>query len=163
MRVIISSEQRKIWVDCQNTSTRNLRADTKQQQASRKLKICPGPWERKMKEAMGQTGDLRKVDLRTTTARQLLNHEGSRSSVWESDHRRHNVFQDQQNINACESVENVLHSGLSCFVGITQPVWGYWGCIQVLTLFTHSLPWAQQKGLVTPQCSRVSTAILWAI
>lgn len=81
MRVIISSEQRRIWVDCQNSSTRNPRADTKQQQASRKLRICPGPWERKMKEAMGQTGDLRKVDLRTTTARQLLNHEGSRSVV----------------------------------------------------------------------------------
>lgn len=48
-----------------------------------------------MKEAMGQTGDLRQVDL---TARQLLNHEGSRSIVRESDHRRHNVFQDQQNI-----------------------------------------------------------------
>lgn len=80
MRVIISSEQRRIWVDCQNTSTRNLRADTKQQQASRELRICPGPWERKMKEAMGQTGDLRKVDLRTTTARQLLNHEGNRNT-----------------------------------------------------------------------------------
>lgn len=79
MRVIISSEQQKIWVDCQNTGTCNLRADTKQQQGSRKLRICPGPWERKIKEAMGQTGDLRKVDLRTTTARQLLNHEGSRS------------------------------------------------------------------------------------
>jgi len=81
MRIIISSEQRRIWVDCQNTSTRNLRADTKQKQASRKLRMCPGPWERKMKEAMGQTGDLRKVDLRPTTARQLLNHEGSRNIV----------------------------------------------------------------------------------
>lgn len=147
MRVIISSEQRRIWVDCQNTSTRNLRADTKQQQASRELRICPGPWERKMKEAMGQTGDLRKVDLRTTTARQLLNHEGNRNTAWESDHRRHNVFQEQQNTNARELVENVLHRGLCYFVGITQTVWGHWGCIQVLTLFTHVLLWAQQKDL----------------
>lgn len=53
---------------------------------------------------------------------------------------RHNVFQDQENINGCESMENVLHRGLCYFVGITQLVWGYWGCIQVLTLVTHSLP-----------------------
>lgn len=132
MRVIISSEQLRIWVDCQNTSTRNLRADTRQQQASRRLRICPGPWERKMKEAMGQTGDLRKVDLRNTTARQLLNHKGSRSIVWESDHRRHNVFQDQQNTNACESAENVLHRGLCYFVGITQLIWGYWAASKSL-------------------------------
>lgn len=147
MRVIISSEQRRIWVACQKTSTRNLRTDTKQHQASRELRICPGPWERKMKEAMGQTGDLRKVDLRTTTERQLLNHEGNRNAVWEHDHRRHNVFQDQQNTNARKLAENVLHRGLCYFVGITQTVWGYWGCLQVLTLFTHVLLWAQQKDL----------------
>lgn len=81
MRVIISSEERRIWVDCQSSSTRNQRVDTKQQQASRELRICPGPGKRKMKEAMRQTGDLRKVDLRTTTARQLLNHEGNGSTV----------------------------------------------------------------------------------
>lgn len=136
MRIILSSEQRRIWVDCQNSSTRNQRADTKQQQASRELRIRPGPGEWNMKEAMGQTGDLRKVDLRTTTARQLLNHEGNRTLF---ENRRQNVFQDQENTNACKLAENVLHRGLCYFVGITQTVWGYWGCFQVLSLFAHVL------------------------
>lgn len=45
-----------------------------------------------MKEAIGLAGDLIKVDVRTATARQLLNHEGEgrRSIDGERDHRRHN-------------------------------------------------------------------------
>lgn len=81
MRVITCTEQGRVWVDCQNSSTCNPRAGIKQQQTSKKLRICTRPWKRKMKEAMGQTGEVRKVDLRTTTARQLLNHKGSRSTA----------------------------------------------------------------------------------
>lgn len=162
MRVIISSEQRRIWVGCQNISTSSLRADTKQQLVG----VWPGLWEGRMKEAMGQSAHLRTVDLRTTAARQLLNHEGRRNIEEEitggiipliprpSEHKT--IWIRQEHV--------PLRSGLLCWdnsAGLGRLRLCPWPhLIHILGTFRE---WVQQAALVIAWCLRVSTAVLWAI
>lgn len=71
------------------------------------------------------------------------------------ENRRHNVFQDQQNMNACKLEENVLCRGLCYFVGITHSL-GVPGLLPSPYPIHTCATLSTAEGLVTHRCSRVS-------